>query len=90
MPGVRRALTILELEGIRNLATVKIDRKQKNIMRAQIEDILRLQRDINERIDAYAAQTEPPEYKKFWQELKTINLDTIQKVSRYMIAKCNR
>ncbi|NLB88881.1 MAG: hypothetical protein GX790_06595 [Syntrophomonadaceae bacterium] len=72
------------------MATVKIDRKQKNIMRAQIEDILKLQKDINAKIDTYAAQTEPPEYQKFWQELKTINLETIQKVSRYMIAKCNR
>lgn len=69
---------------------VKIDRKQKNIMRAQIEDVLRLQKDINKKIEDYAAKTEPPEYKRFWQELQTRNLETIQKVSRYMIAKCNR
>lgn len=69
---------------------VKIDRKQKNIMRAQIEDVLKMQKEINKKIESYAAQTEPPEYKKFWQELQTRNLETIKKVSRYMVAKCNR
>lgn len=72
------------------MVMVKIDRQQKNQMRARIEDILKLQKDIDKKIDEYAAQTEPAEYKKFWQELKTINLETIQKVSRYMVTKCNR
>ncbi len=72
------------------MAIVKIDRKQKNIMRAQIEDVLQLQKDIGKKIEDYAATTEPPEYQKFWQDWQNRNQETIQKVSRYMIAKCNR
>ncbi len=72
------------------MATVKIDRKQKNIMRERIEDVLQMQKDIDTKISSYAAATEPLEYQKFWQELQTRNQDTIRKVSRYMIAKCNR
>lgn len=73
-----------------HLAIVKIDRKQKNIMRAQLEDVLQLQKDLVKKIETYATQTEPVEYQKFWNELRTSNQETIHKVSRYMIAKCNR
>lgn len=72
------------------MATVKIDRQEKNIMRAKIEDVLQMQKDIDVKINSYAATSQPVEYQKFWQDLQTRNQDTIRKVSRYMIAKCNR
>lgn len=72
------------------MAIVKINRQQKNLMRTQIEEVLQLQKDIDKKIDTYASTTEPQEYQKFWHELKTKNQETIQKVSRYMVAKCNR
>jgi len=72
------------------LADIRIERKQKNIMRSQLEEVLKMQKDIAEKIENFDQETEVAEYKKFWQELRQTNAQTIQKVSNYMVRKCNR
>lgn len=72
------------------MADVKIERRQKNIMRGQLEEVLQIQKDIDKKIDDFHEVTEVPEYQRFWQELKQTNSATIQKLSNYMVRKCNR
>lgn len=68
---------------------MRIDRKQKNVMRAQLDDVLQLQKDIGKKLENYASETEAVEYQRFWRDLQTSNQETIHKISRYAIAKCN-
>lgn len=69
---------------------VRIDRRHKNIMRSQLEKVLELQRKTERIIDDFHKETEVPEYQQFWQELKQNNTETMQKLSRFMVRKCNR
>ncbi|MGS0763113.1 hypothetical protein [Syntrophomonas curvata] len=69
---------------------VRIDRRHKNIMRSQLEKVLELQRETERIIDDFHKETEVPEYQQFWQELKQNNTETMQKLSRFMVRKCNR
>ena len=62
----------------------------KNLMRSQLEEILRVHQQLDSRISDYQQQTEYPEYNRFWQEMKERNQENIQVVSRYMVMKCNR
>ena len=72
------------------MAVVRIDRKQKNIMRSQLEKVLEMQKEIDHKIDNFRNETEVPEYQQFWEELRTNNIETMQKLSRFMVRKCNR
>ncbi len=72
------------------MAAVRIERAQKNQMRAQLEKILEVYRQLGERINRYENETEVGEYLTFWQELKTSNRQSIDRISRYMVMKCNR
>jgi ethanolamine utilization cobalamin adenosyltransferase len=72
------------------LAQVRIDRKQKNIMRSQLEKVLEMQKIIDRKIDDFHKETEVAEYQQFWQELKNSNTETMQRLSRFMVRKCNR
>ncbi|MGR6837210.1 hypothetical protein [Syntrophomonas erecta] len=75
---------------MQEVSNIRISRKQKNIMRAQLEKIVEIHRDLDKRIEAYENITEVPEYRKLWSDLKGRNSETIQVVSRYMVMKCNR
>ncbi len=72
------------------MAVVRIDRKQKNIMRSQLEKVLEMQKEIDHKIDNFRKDTEVPEYQQFWEELRTTNVETMQRQSRFMVRKCNR
>ncbi len=72
------------------MAVVRIDRKQKNIMRSQLEKVLEMQKEIDHKIDNFCKETEVPEYQQFWDELRTNNIETMQRLSRFMVRKCNR
>ena len=72
------------------MAVVRIDRKQKNIMRSQLEKVLEMQKEIDHKIDNFRNETEVPEYQQFWDELRTNNIETMQRLSRFMVRKCNR
>ena len=72
------------------MAVVRIDRKQKNIMRSQLEKVLEMQKEIDHKIDNFRKEIEVPEYQQFWEELRTNNIETMQRLSRFMVRKCNR
>jgi hypothetical protein len=73
-----------------DMANVKIERRQKNIMRSQLEKVLEMQKEVEREIDDFHKETEVPEYQQFWQELKQNNTQTMQKLARFMVRKCNR
>ena len=70
--------------------SIRVSRQQKNLMRSQLEDILQVQQQIENQIEAYQQQTEYPEFNRFWNEIKQRNQENIQVVARYMVMKCNR
>lgn len=72
------------------MADVRIERRQKNIMRSQLEKVLEMQKEMERKIDDFHKETEVPEYQQFWQELKQNNTETMQRLSRFMVRKCNR
>jgi len=75
---------------LKNVQDIKITRQQKNQMRAQLEDILQVHKMLDSRIETYQQQTDHPEYRRFWEEMKQRNQQNIQVVARYMVMKCNR
>lgn len=68
----------------------KIDRKQKNLMRSQLEMILAQYREIEGQIENFQKPEDPEEYQRFWRELLEQNRQQIQSLSRYMVTRCNR
>ncbi len=72
------------------MSILKINRQDKNLMRKQLEEILSIQKDLDKKIDNYQQESVVEEYRGFWQELGQNNKDSIQRVSRYMVRKCNR
>jgi hypothetical protein len=68
----------------------RIDRQQKNMMRARLEKMLELQKELDRQIEASQKETQVPEYREFLKKLKSINNENIQVTSSYMIQKCNR
>ncbi len=69
---------------------VKINRQQKNAMRVQLEQVLKMQRKLDKEINTFQKDCEVDEYRNFWQEIKKQNKENILKVSRFMVRKCNR
>lgn len=72
------------------MADVRIERRQKNIMRSQLEKVLEMQKEINHQIDNFHSESEVPEYQQFWDELKQNNTEIMTRLSRFMVRKCNR
>lgn len=72
------------------MSSIKISRQDKNLMRKQLEEILSIQKDLDKKINNYQQESVVEEYRGFWQELGQNNKDSIQRVSRYMVRKCNR
>jgi hypothetical protein len=68
----------------------RIDRQQKNMMRARLEKMLELQKELDRQIEASQKESQVPEYREFLKKLKSINNENIQVTSSYMIQKCNR
>lgn len=59
-------------------------------MRAQLENILTLQRQVAEKIEIYQQESKVPEYRHFWHNLAESHQQDIESISRYMVMKCNR
>ena len=72
------------------MKSIRIERKEKNLMRSQLETILAIQKDIGSKIDSFQEEVEAEEYLSFWKELKVKNNEDIKRVSTYMVRKCNR
>jgi len=72
------------------MSNARIPRPDKDRMRAQLEEILRLQKSLVEKIELFEPQTEVNDYQVFWRDLKNSHKDLNQRVSRYMVRKCNR
>jgi hypothetical protein len=70
--------------------TARIARAEKDKMRAQTEEILAMHKNLVEKIEFYASQTEVEEYNAFWQDLIKNNQRLMSQISRYMVMKCNR
>lgn len=72
------------------MTDVRIERRQKNIMRGQLEQVLEMQKQVESKINDFHNETAVPEYQQFWQELKQEHTQTMQKLARFMVRKCNR
>ncbi len=72
------------------LKIIRVERSQKNQMRAQLEEIVETYRSIQERVEAFKRDTQHVEYKKLWLDLLYKNDQQIQSLSRFMVTKCNR
>lgn len=68
----------------------QVDRSQKIIMRQRLEQLLELQQDLGRLLEACAQEIEAAEYRRFLEEMKQRNKETIQTVKNYMVRKCNR
>ena len=68
----------------------EIDRQEKNRMRASLEEIIRCQRELEQRVDELLAAETIESYRLFWQELKQHYADNRRSIHNYMVRKCNR
>ncbi|KUG05189.1 hypothetical protein ASZ90_017375 [hydrocarbon metagenome] len=68
----------------------RIDRQQKNIMRSQLEEVLTIHRNLDEKLAIFQQQSVNSEYRRFWNELKEQNSENVKTISRFMVLKCNR
>jgi len=68
----------------------RIERPQKNKMRAQLEDIAAIYRQAEEKMEGYERETEVAEYKRYWREMIAQHHGRLENLSRYMVVKCNR
>ncbi|MGI5921690.1 MAG: hypothetical protein ACOX6I_08145 [Syntrophomonadaceae bacterium] len=69
---------------------IRIDRPQKNKMRAHLDTIVQTLKKIDQQIDNASRDTEIQEYKDFLAYLKAQNNENIQLTVRYAGIKCNR
>ncbi|CFX09740.1 Uncharacterized [Syntrophomonas zehnderi OL-4] len=68
----------------------RIPRPDKDRMRAQLEEVLRQQKAWMEKIEAFQMETKAPDYQAFWADLNNSYVELNNKISRYMVRKCNR
>ena len=68
----------------------EIDRQEKNRMRTSLEEIIRLQRELEQRVDELLAAETVENYRLYWQELKQYYADNRRSIHNYMARKCNR
>lgn len=69
---------------------VKIPRPQKDQMRQNLEVIIQMHKEIDQKIDVFKQETEVGEYQNYWSSLKSKTNENIQNISAYMVRKCNR
>jgi len=72
------------------LTNIRIERKQKTIMRQHLERLAELQREMERLIDNCYQEVEAAEYLTFLQDLRKRNIETIRILTDYMVRKCNR
>ena len=76
--------------GVISINNARIDRPDKNRMRGNLEEILLLQKQIEERVDNFLQAETVENYRIFWQELKKQYNQSISDTYNYMVRKCNR
>lgn len=81
-----RAFLLLEVSVVMD----RIDRAEKNCMRKNLEDILKMQREIETKIKAYHQEAAAEEYRQFWVDFGSKNRQTIKNLTSYMARKANR
>lgn len=59
-------------------------------MRQKLETVLEAHKKIQSSIQHFKLETDEPAYGQFWTELDQRNNESIQIVSKYMVARCNR
>lgn len=59
-------------------------------MRQKLETVLEAHKMIQNNIRNFKQETGEPAYSQFWSELDQRNNESIQIVSKYMVARCNR
>ncbi|MDD2620354.1 MAG: hypothetical protein PHC92_06770 [Syntrophomonadaceae bacterium] len=69
---------------------VRIERKDKNRMRSNLEQLLRAQQELDKNIALFQEESPVEEYKSFLKELRASNSENMHTVSRFMVRKCNR
>ncbi len=67
-----------------------INRAEKNCMRKNLEDILKIHREIEAKIEQYHKEAAADEYRQFWLEFGSNNRRIIKNLSSYMARKANR
>lgn len=75
---------------MKSINNIRIDRPDKNRMRANLEEMLLLQKQLEKRIDDFLQAEAVENYRLFWQELKNQYQQSIQNTYNFMIRKCNR
>jgi len=73
-----------------SINNARIDRPDKNRMRSNLEEILLLQKQLEQRIDNCLQAETVENYRLFWQELKDQYNQNIHNTYNYMVRKCNR
>lgn len=68
----------------------RIPRPDKDQMRTQLEEVLQQHKAWMEKIESFHRETKMPDYQAFWEELNSSYRELNQKISRYMVKKCNR
>ncbi len=76
--------------GVISINNARIDRPDKNRMRGNLEEILLLQKQLEERVDNFLQAETVENYRIFWKELKKQYNQSIQNTYNYMVRKCNR
>lgn len=72
------------------MSSLKVSRQDKNQMRKQLEEILSIRKALDQKINDYRQESIIEEYREFWQDMEKNNKEDIQKLSRFMVRKCNR
>lgn len=68
----------------------KIDRQEKNTMRSQLEEVLAIHKNLDNKIESFKKEVTSTEYRRFWNEIKEQNSEKIKNISKFMVLKCNR
>jgi len=76
--------------GVISINNARIDRPDKNRMRGNLEEILLLQKQLEQQVDNLLQAETVENYRIFWQELKKQYNQNIQNTYNYMVRKCNR
>ncbi|MEA4924781.1 MAG: hypothetical protein VB084_05655 [Syntrophomonadaceae bacterium] len=68
----------------------RIGRPDKNRMRGNLEEILEMQKQIEQRIENLLQAETVETYKNFWQDLKKQCHQNAKNTYNFMVRKCNR
>ena len=74
----------------KRIKITRIDRVEKNSMRKQLDETIRLYQAITEQIETYKKETRAQEYLDYWILLQSRNREQIEDIGRFAARKCNR